>query len=155
MRAVFFRRGIGLTSFLQKKIFLEKRDFWENVRTDDRRDDRNVKSYKVYERCRSYDLSSKAFGLEDVGKALEYSLKTVHAIQVGVSVEKFISQKVSLSHWKNVDFIFLPFSLDQATVTFSTVIFTKDFGQKYKFWIFFPNIISWYIFVAIFWIKWM
>ena len=57
-----------------------------------------LKPYKVYERCRSYDLSSKAFGLEDVGKALEYSLKTVHAIQVGVSVEKFISQKVSLSH---------------------------------------------------------
>ena len=58
-------------------------------------DDSDIESYKVYERCRSYDLSSKAFGLEDVGKALEYSLKTVHAIQVGVSVEKFISQKVS------------------------------------------------------------
>ena len=58
-------------------------------------DDPGIESYKVYERCRSYDLSSKAFGLEDVGKALEYSLKTVHAIQVGVSVEKFISQKVS------------------------------------------------------------
>ena len=58
-------------------------------------DDPDIESYKVYERCRSYDLSSKAFGLEDVGKALEYSLKTVHAIQVGVSVEKFISQKVS------------------------------------------------------------
>ena len=68
------------------------------VRTDSRRYDPDIKSYKVYERCRSYDLSSKAFGLEDVGKALEYSLKTVHAIQVGVSVEKFISQKVSLSH---------------------------------------------------------
>ena len=60
-----------------------------------RTDSPGIESYKVYERCRSYDLSSKAFGLEDVGKALEYSLKTVHAIQVGVSVEKFISQKVS------------------------------------------------------------
>lgn len=60
-----------------------------------RTDGSGIESYKVYERCRSYDLSSKAFGLEDVGKALEYSLKTVHAIQVGVSVEKFISQKVS------------------------------------------------------------
>ena len=96
-----------------------------------------IKSYKVYERCRSYDLSSKAFGLEDVGKALEYSLKTVHAIQVGVSVEKFISQKVSQSHSQKRRFYFLPFSLDHATVTFSTVIFTKDFGQKYGFWIFF------------------
>ena len=95
MRAVFFRRGIELTSFSPKKKKLGRKDFWENVRTDDRRDGPDVKSFKVYERCRSYDLSSKAFGLEDVGKALEYSLKTVHAIQVGVSVEKFISQKVS------------------------------------------------------------
>ena len=63
-----------------------------------RSDGPGIESDKVYERCRSYDLTSKAFGLEDVGKALEYSLKTVHAIQVGVSVEKFISQKVSLSH---------------------------------------------------------
>ena len=37
-------------------------------------------------------------------------------------------------------FYFLPFSLDHATVTFSTVIFTKDFGKNYKFWIFFADI---------------
>ena len=71
-----------------------KRVFYDYTNLS-RTDDPGIESYKVYERCRSYDLSSKAFGLEDVGKALEYSLKTVHAIQVGVSVEKFISQKVS------------------------------------------------------------
>ena len=75
-------------SFASKRVFY---DYTNSGRTDSP----GIESYKVYERCRSYDLSSKAFGLEDVGKALEYSLKTVHAIQVGVSVEKFISQKVS------------------------------------------------------------